>query len=132
MSKFYSPSTRGFYFKDFHKSIPGDAVEITDEEWQDLLNHQLKGKEIAMGIHGRPVAADHKPTPEGLKLMRDRLLSASDWLVSRHRDELEVGWMDGTTLTPDQYGKLQQWRHVLRNIDKSPGFPDVALPPCPV
>jgi hypothetical protein len=132
MSKLYSPSTRGFYAKDFHESIPEDAVEITDDEWQDLLNQQLKGKEIAMGDKGRPVAADHKPTAEGVKLMRDRLLSRSDWLVARHRDESESGLIKVTTLTPDLYARLQQWRHALRNIDKSPGFPDVTLPPCPV
>lgn len=132
MPKHYSPSTRGFYSNDFHKSIPGDAIEITDDEWQDLLGQQSTGKQITIGTHGRPIATEHKPTEEDVRINRNRLLSKSDWLVNRHRDELDSGLTDGTTLTPDQYTQLQQWRHTLRNIDRSPGFPDVTLPPCPV
>lgn len=131
MAKFYSPSRKGFYSHDAHgqDGIPGDAVEITDEEWGELLTRQSKGQEIVMGTHGRPIAADRDPYAD-LLATRDRALNNSDWLVARHRDEVDLG--GGTTLSDDQFRALQSWRRILRNITSHPGFPRVSLPERPV
>lgn len=40
-------------------------------------------------------------------------LAATDWLVTRHRDELDVGAQP--TLSGKQFSKLQAWRQALRN-----------------
>ena len=58
------------------------------------MAQQLKGKQITMGTHGRPTATEHKPTAEDVRINRDRLLNKSDWLVTRHRDELDSGFTD--------------------------------------
>lgn len=130
---FYSPSTGGFYRDDVHgERKPADCVEITHAQWQSLLDEQSGGKQIVTGKTGLPIAVDRKPTPENVLRTRDRLLQRSDWLVMRHRDEVEAD-PTATTLTPVQYAALQTWRKHLRSIDEnSPGFPDVTLPVRPV
>lgn len=132
MSKFYSKSTGGFYSKDIHgkDGIPADAVEISDEEWTELLRQQGKGRQIVAGTHGGPVAVEPDPTG-GLLVRRDAALRETDWLVARHRDEVEIEPRQ-TTLTGEQYSALQQWRRSLRNITSHPKFPRIDLPERPV
>ena len=127
----YSPSTRGFYSSDIHgEKIPGDAVEITDEEWSRLLDQQSAGHTIVAASDGKPIAVG--PTVEEranrLRAARNRALAETDGLVSRHRDEDEVG---ATTLTHEQYRQLQGWRQALRAIPLQAGFPDAELPARP-
>lgn len=131
MSKFFSPSTCGFYSVDIHgkDAIPGDAFEITDDQWHELLREQAHGKKIMAGTHGGPVAIDPDPAP-GLLVKRDTALRETDWLVARHRDEVELD-PNQTTLTSEQYSALQGWRRALRNITSHPDFPRIDLPERP-
>lgn len=132
MSKFYSKSTGGFYTKDIHteNQIPGDVVEITEEEWRELLDAQARGQQIVCGTHGAPIAVDRDPAP-GLLMSRDIALRETDWLVTRHRDEVEFA-PHQTTLSHEQYKALQKWRHQLRHISSQPDFPKMSLPACPI
>lgn len=52
---------------------------------------------------------------------RDALLSGTQWLVDRHRDELDDG--AATTLSADLFAALQAYRRALRGITGQPGFP---------
>lgn len=63
---FYSKSTDGFYDTAIHgDNIPSDAVEITTEQHQALLEGQLQGKIIAADENGYPILVDPPdPTPE--------------------------------------------------------------------
>lgn len=132
MSKFYSKSTGGFYTRDIHEphQIPADVVEISDEFWRELLDAQARGQQIVWGVHGGPIAIDRDPGP-GLIVQRDNALRETDWLVARHRDEMELDEHQ-TTLSAEQYSALQAWRRDLRNITTHPDFPRVELPKCPV
>lgn len=131
MSKLYSKSTGGFYTLDIHEEhqIPGDVVEISDEEWQALLDAQSRGQQIVAGTHGRPVAVDRDPT-SGLLTARDTALRETDWLVVRHRDEVDLEIQ--TTLTSEDYRRLQHWRAALRNLRSHPDFPRMSLPENPL
>ncbi|MDF3936647.1 DUF4376 domain-containing protein [Pseudomonas citronellolis] len=52
---FYSKSTGGFYVTDIHGSaIPSDAVEISQEDYDALMQGQAEGKVIASTADGRP------------------------------------------------------------------------------
>ena len=51
----------GFYLE---QNKENSRVQITDEEWQNLLNAQSNGKEIVTGENGRPVAIEHITTDE--------------------------------------------------------------------
>ncbi|AVO57553.1 tail fiber assembly protein [Pseudomonas chlororaphis] len=62
---------------------------------------------------------------------RQSMLSTSQWLVTRHRDEQELG--RGTTLTAKQYLELLEYRQALRDWPVSGRFPEmIARPPIPV
>jgi hypothetical protein len=107
-------------------SIPADAVEITAEYHAELLAGQSGTKVIAWGDDGYPFLGDMPPpSPEELaaveRVWRDGKLAATDGVVSRHRDELEAG--GATTLTPEQYSQLQQYRQALRKWPESGEFP---------
>ena len=45
--KYYSPSKKGFYDKEFHgNNIPDDVIEITDQYHTELLEKQSEGYNI--------------------------------------------------------------------------------------
>lgn len=53
---YYSKSTRGFYSSDVHaEDIPPDAVEITDDYYQQLLEGQYNGSTIVPNVNGYPI-----------------------------------------------------------------------------
>lgn len=60
MTKFYAPSTKGFYVDDVHgaEQIPADAVAVTDDLYAALFTAQATGKAITMGASGQPIATD--------------------------------------------------------------------------
>jgi hypothetical protein len=56
---FYSKSTNGFYATEVHgENIPGDAVEITEEQHAELLAGQAQGKVITGDENGNPVLTE--------------------------------------------------------------------------
>lgn len=63
------------------------------------------------------------------RIVRDAAISATSWLVERHRDEIESA--TNTTLSSDQYIELQHYRATLRDLPKSEGWPDIELPKLP-
>jgi hypothetical protein len=59
MAKFYAFSTSGFYDDGLNAVMPGDAVEITQELYTELLNGQSDGtKVIVEGADGLPELQD--------------------------------------------------------------------------
>lgn len=75
----YSKSTGGFYDTAIHgDNIPADAVEITVEEHQALIEGQSQGKRIVADESGRPILVD-PPAPtaaeiwERIKAKRDAI-----------------------------------------------------------
>lgn len=62
MSRFYSPSTRGFYDPYFHANIPTDAVEISDAVHSAMMAGQALGKIITPGSGGYPELVDPPPS----------------------------------------------------------------------
>jgi len=82
MSKHYSKTTGGFYCDDVHTSaqLPNDAVEISDADYQALLNAQAQGQVITGGADGKPLAtARAAPTPA-------QVAAALSAAVQRHLD----------------------------------------------
>lgn len=55
MTKYYSKSTNGFYDSEINSTFPQDAIEITDQQWEDLLDGQSKGKVISSDEQGNPI-----------------------------------------------------------------------------
>ncbi len=62
------------------------------------------------------------PGAEELRARRDGLLAASDWLIQRHRDQLDSELP--TSLTTASYESWIAYRQALRDVPTQPGFPD--------
>lgn len=60
MKIFFSKSTIGFYFDVIHTDIPDDTVEITIEEYNNLLQKQSVGYEITVDKNNNPIAKQRK------------------------------------------------------------------------
>ncbi|MDI3399719.1 phage tail assembly chaperone [Pseudomonas sp. V88_4] len=58
---------------------------------------------------------------------RQSVLAASEWLVTRHRDEQELG--RGTTLKAQQYLELLEYRQAMRDWPGADAFPSSVLRP---
>ncbi|KVO72656.1 phage tail protein [Burkholderia ubonensis] len=110
------------------------VIEISDEQWLDLINAQATGKRLVVDSAGKPAALDPPPPTRAeiariRRAERDAALSATDWLVARHQDEKLLG--NGTTLTADQFVMLLGYRQSLRECSGMPSWPDVTLPSPP-
>ena len=67
MTIYYSKSINGFYSDSVTKSLPSDAVQISDKVHAELLEAQSNGKVIQADKKGNPVALDpQKPSVEQL------------------------------------------------------------------
>lgn len=81
MSIYFSKSTSGFYDTNIHKTIPDDCVELSQEDYLNLLDGQSKGKVIGSDSDGRPVLKDSlEATAEQNKLKAISLLRKTDWV----------------------------------------------------
>jgi len=131
---FYSKTTKGFYDESIHSSMPDDVVGISAEMHAELMGGQAAGKVISCGSDGYPLLIDPPPVSDEVlqtneRAWRDVQLSATDGVVSRHRDELEEA--QETTLTTAQYAELQAYRRTLRNWPEAGEFPLIDHRPLP-
>ena len=56
----YSPSTHGFYDESIKSvTIPADALEVSQADYDALMKDQSEGKTIEPGPDGYPVAVGH-------------------------------------------------------------------------
>lgn len=63
MKPLYSPTTKGFYFKELHgKNIPLDVVSVTKAEYLKLISNQGVGDgyEIIPGADGKPETSKNR------------------------------------------------------------------------
>ncbi|EJM27801.1 phage tail assembly chaperone [Pseudomonas sp. GM25] len=75
------------------------------------------------------VVEDNEP-PAAERTWRQSALSATEWLVTRHRDEQELG--RGTTLKAQHYLELLEYRQALRDWPGAGAFPSsVSRPSAP-
>lgn len=93
--------------------------------------------ELRQEIAPLPVTSSRVITPETVpdeqeplaaaRLWRQSSLSATEWWVTRHRDEQELG--RGTTLKAAQYLELLEYRQALRDWPGSSLFPSTVSQP---
>lgn len=60
MTKFYSKTTNSFYDSEINPVIPTESVEITEKNWQSLIDAQANGKVIKADQNGNPIAVDYE------------------------------------------------------------------------
>ena len=128
MKRFYSKETGCCYLEGRHKDIPGDAVEISDERFSEVIANPVPGKVRGHDAQGLPILIDPPPpTNEELAAVerrwRDTEMASRQWLRDRHRDEQDLG--RSLTLTAEQFTELLDYLQALRDWPQSEAFPTI-------
>lgn len=86
---------------------------------------------VMAGTYGTIAAyAAVAPTADSARIWRDSEVTASQWLVERHRDQTDAGTT--TTLTTAEYSALLVYRQALRDWPTATDFPaDSSKPTAP-
>lgn len=112
-------------------ALPEGAVEITHAQYAELFAGQASGKVISASASGQPVLTDPVVSPATLasheRAWRNHVLQATQWLVFRDAEELEVG--EGTTLRTEEFKELLAYRQALRDWPDHSDFPDARSRP---
>lgn len=134
MKRFYSQSTGCCYLSSLHLTMPADAVLIDDERFDEVIANPPADKIRGHDANGLPVLIDppaHSPSIADLEVVertwRDGQVSGTEWLVTRHRDELDMQL--ATTLTAEQFAELLVYRQALRDWPQDSRFPDTEFRP---
>ena len=106
---FYSKATSGFYNTQIHAAMPADVVELTDDQYHDLLTEQASGKRIQADVDGMPVAVampvEPSPTPGSITMRQARLallsaglLDAVNTGISSMTQAVQIEWEFAATV----------------------------------
>jgi hypothetical protein len=108
--------------------MPADVVPLTNEQYETVIANPDLGKVRSHDKEGLPTLVDapvHKPTTSELgaaeRLWRDGQVSATEWLVTRHRDEQDMQLP--TTLAAEQFAAVLVYRQALRDWPQDSRFP---------
>lgn len=112
MTIFYSATLLGFVDSDiWPRELPLDAVGISAEEHERLLDGQTAGKRIAPDANGRPALFDQLPlSAEAVRAQRNARLAETDWT--------QAG--DIPQATKERWAA---YRQALRDVPAQEGFP---------
>lgn len=87
--------------------------------WVDCDAEVVSGNRYEGGVF-EPANAENPAASE--RAWRDGEIAAHEWLISRHRAEIEL--QRETTLTTGQYTELLQYLQALRDWPAAEAFPD--------
>lgn len=120
----YSKNTGGFYYTDIHGSnIPADAVEISDEIYEQLLAAQNDGAHIIAGSSGMPTAV---PSRADLASEIAIAMSVAGQQVAVLQDAVDLGM--AAKKEADLCTEWRRYRVLLSRLQSDPAYPDVRLP----
>lgn len=126
MKYFYDTEDKVIYIDVIHDEIPDLCIEISKEQYEDIISARSMGMEIIYGEQGfifNPVIQlPDMPTlseVEGaLREVRNKRLYATDWTQ-----------LPDSPLSGDK--GILEYRAALRAIPQTEGFPMVDLPIAP-
>ena len=122
---FYSSVSLKYFLDDSISPLPEDAYPLTTDEHQAYLQGQVDGKMIDFSTC--PPSLIERPPPSFEELAtverawRDGELAATDRVITRHRDESDMG--RATTLVNEQFAELLSYRQALRDWPQGAEFP---------
>lgn len=110
------------------------GIELTSERHLELLEACSAGLLVVPGDDGVPQIRE--PLPPSIEILSERErswrtaeLARYEWLVTRHRDEAEMG--TDASLSSGQFADLLLYRQVLRDWPSSENFPALEDRPTP-
>lgn len=117
----YKLTDTGVFKKDENLFIPNDPLNRHWQEYQKWLSegNTPDPKDI-------PKESDIKAYQNS---QRENLLKSTDWLVTRHRDQIDGALQ--TDLTKEDYEELVEWRQALRDLPNNAKSADYDWPEIP-
>ena len=124
------------YDRRFSFSLDDNGgASISAERHGELLRAEATGQVLVPGEGGVPKIVDPVLTEDAVREIgrrwRTAELNCHEWVVTRHRDEMELGLTP--TLSDEQYTALLVYRQALRDWPAADAFPVVtdrpAAPP---
>lgn len=129
--RYYSRTTGSTYLAGIHQDIPDDVVPISEQRYHSVIARPVPGKVRSHDEDGLPILIDPMVTPDEQaaveRAWRDEAVTSTEWLVNRHRDELDMQL--ATTLSAEQFPELLVYRQALRDWPQSQVFPDTEQRP---
>ncbi|EIQ4510694.1 MULTISPECIES: tail fiber assembly protein [Klebsiella] len=127
--KYFTANPVGLY-DDENNVIPDDAINISEEQYQRLLEGQRIGKFIQANSAGIPVLVDELPQTHAQRVaaakgLRAELLATANMEIAWRQDALDTG-----IATKEESSMLAEWkkyRVLLMRVDISKA-PDIAWP----
>lgn len=119
MTIYFAGSSKGFYNSEIHSSIPSDAIEITTEQYIQLLNEQSLGREIVVEnkqVVTKQKIADGAINTQNERAWRDSELVRADYELNKVQDS------DANSV--GSVGVWREYRKLLRAWPQSVDFPD--------
>lgn len=106
---YYSQKYGTFFIKGYNSEIPNDAILVSKEQHEHLLNEKSKGKIITVK-NGKLVATEPEPEPVesqivSIRKKRNKLLKDSDWTQ-----------MNDCPLSEEKRQEWIAYRQALRDI----------------
>lgn len=99
---------KGFYDDGIHKTIPEDAIPITDKQYETLLDNKTTKR-----WSGSKVVSGEKPArdflPEEVRNMQGSLIRSVAWIAERHLTQRELGIAE-----EDRDSTIEQYQAVLQ------------------
>lgn len=110
--------------------IPFTAMSTASEDFvKAIYDNAVKGDYGPIADYV-PVVVSADELAARARLWRDQEISDSQWLIERHRDQVDAG--NKTTLTAAQYSTLLAYRQALRDWPTVQNFPaDASRPVAP-
>lgn len=112
----YSKTTNGFYNVDTHTEMPNDCVEITDAEYQALMNGQSSGQIISADDNGFPILETRIFSASEIDVA---VASARSYAYQQESDPLFFKWQREESTQAEWLAKVAEIK--LR-------FPDGVMP----
>lgn len=115
MKYFFSKSKNGFFIEGVSSVIPEDSLELTEQNYHELLEGQAEGKQIVVNEQGYPDLSTTYNFPieillQSIRDQRNNLLKESDWTqLPDIPESIKNSWSN--------------YRQQLRDIPQQPGFP---------
>lgn len=122
-----NPQYIGHHKTQILVSVDFEGLGVVDfvADSNDIMPHGRKiHADIVAGKYGKikPFTDDQDRAEKILdfRLFRNKFLSDTDWMVTRHLEQRELG---RTNLSGEQFKQLLEVRQHVRDFTENPGFP---------
>ena len=108
----------GFYHIGISKTIPEDAIQITEEQWRDFISNMGQKRWDGANVVEYVYEQSDDDKAANIRAHRDRLLAETDYLL-----------MPDYPLAGESLDALAVYRQALRDITKQETFPQSVVWP---